>query len=546
MTRKRQGRAGFFKGASLARHTQSLPVADPQTALAALKATVYEWDLASDALTWGPNAAAVLGLAPEALPHTGEAFSHLVEPDSGLSDRIRAASDPDAEFAYELRYALRFGSDTVTMVQDTGRLACDGKGRPLHARGLLRVDGTVDELLPSAIRLRSALLARLNGNIAEALRFSHSITLVVGRVEDEDGAPDLDLIAHHLRPVMRRRDALTALGTNRFALVLASCAAWDAMSAMKRLAGLASAQGISVHLGAASAPDHALEASDLLRYAEQALAATSDQETAVLYRAQRRSPTRASKTAADPLDMVHALNDRRVALALQPVVDAQTRKLVLAQAHTHLASESGEPGCIVGRVPVLKGANLPLLVDGRMLELAADHLARQPNTRVALSISPATLRDGEWLTMLAAHLGARPGIESRLLIQVPESVLKQPGATRGRLDAMKALGVGIVLSGYGAGYAALAQLKNFPIDLLKIDSAFIQVLGRSTDDRLFVRRLVDIAQHLGIATMADGVDQEQSAQRLVQWGVDYLQGPLIGGTDILPLPGLMPLKARTA
>ncbi|MBZ6077639.1 EAL domain-containing protein [Microvirga puerhi] len=545
MTGKRQGRAGFFKGASLARHAQ--PAADPQAALAALSATVYDWDIGTDTLTWGPNAGAALGLPPDALPRSGQAYAALVEPDGGLSDRLAAVTQLGAETTYELRYALRFGNDQVLMVQDSGRIEVDGEGRPRHARGLLRADQAAGDLLPGAIRLRSSLLARLNGNIAEALRFSHSITLIVGRVAGEEDAPDLDLLAHYFRPMMRRRDSLSALGTDRFALVLASCAAWDAMSAMKRLAGLAAEHDVQVQLGAASAPDHALEATDLLRHAEQALhEASIGNEAVVLYRPQRHSPSPATKTGTDPLDLVHALNDRRIALALQPAIDAQTRNAVFSQAHASLTPETGGRDSILGHVPPLKGTNLPLLVAGRLLELTADHLSRQPDARVSLAIAPAALRDAEWSTMLAAHLGARPGIESRLLIEVPERILRYPGGTRGRLDAMKALGVGIVLSGFGSGYASLAQLRHLPIDLLKIDGAFTQVLGRSTDERLFLRRLIDIAQHLGIGTVADGVSDEGSAQKLAEWGVDYLQGPLAGDVEALALPGLTPLRVRRA
>src|SRR4029079_10649028 len=120
----------------------------------------------------------------------------------------------------------------------------------------------------------------------------------------------------------------------------------------------------------------------------------------------------------------------------------------------------------LGPVPGLDDANLALLVDGRMLELAADHLARSPHARLSLLIAAATLKDAEWLPMLAAHLGARPGIESRLVIEVPEIALAGDGTLQGRLHAMKAIGIGLALSGYGKGYVAAEQLRHMPFDLL--------------------------------------------------------------------------------
>jgi EAL domain-containing protein (putative c-di-GMP-specific phosphodiesterase class I) len=165
----------------------------------------------------------------------------------------------------------------------------------------------------------------------------------------------------------------------------------------------------------------------------------------------------------------------------------------------------------LGDLPALDQANLSLLVDGRMLELAADHLVQNPEDRLVLPIAPATLQDREWLPMLAAHLGARPGIASRFIVQVPETVLLDTEAAKGRLDAMKALGLNIGVTGFGMGHASQAALQALPIDLATIDGVFIQSLKRSTADRLFVRTLSDMAHHLGIATMAEWVDDATTA-----------------------------------
>jgi EAL domain-containing protein (putative c-di-GMP-specific phosphodiesterase class I) len=168
--------------------------------------------------------------------------------------------------------------------------------------------------------------------------------------------------------------------------------------------------------------------------------------------------------------------------------------------------------------------------------LAADHLVGHQGERLALPIALATLKDSEWLPMLAAHLGARPGIESRLIIEVPETALIDAGEAWGRLNAMKALGIGIGLAGFGTGHASLAHLQTLPVDLVKIDGIFIQSLKRSTDDRLFVRTLIDIALHLGIATVAEWVDDEAAAGSLSAWGVDYLQGGLFGDAEPVAEP----------
>lgn len=304
---------------------------------------------------------------------------------------------------------------------------------------------------------------------------------------------------------------------------------------MERLAALLNTRA-NLRLGAACAPDHASEATELLRLAEDALeAAVAGSEVTVLSRAPRSGAARARAAERAPYDLVDALNGRRLALTCRPVVDAHSRRPALLQAQAALATRGGR-AVPLGAVPTLQETNLAALVDGRMLEHAADHLARRREERLILPIALATLHDPEWLPMLAAHLGARPGIESRLLIEVPEAALVDAGATRGRLDAMKALGIGIALSGFGTGHATGLHLQILPIDLLKIDGVFIQSLGRSTDDRLFVRTLIDIAHRVGIATVAEWVDDEASAAHLAGWGIDYLQGAPFGENEVVSPP----------
>jgi EAL domain-containing protein (putative c-di-GMP-specific phosphodiesterase class I) len=125
------------------------------------------------------------------------------------------------------------------------------------------------------------------------------------------------------------------------------------------------------------------------------------------------------------------------------------------------------------------------------------------------------------------------------MIEVPEAALTECRRNLGRLHAMKALGIGLALTGFGSGYVSPAQLRMLPVDLLIIDGAFVQPLKRSTDDRLLVRTLVDRAQHLGIAVAAEWVDDEATARLLAAWDVDYLQGALFGEPEAVQQPSAL-------
>jgi EAL domain-containing protein (putative c-di-GMP-specific phosphodiesterase class I) len=97
---------------------------------------------------------------------------------------------------------------------------------------------------------------------------------------------------------------------------------------------------------------------------------------------------------------------------------------------------------------------------------------------------------------------------------------------------MKALGLKIAMDDFGAGHTSFRNLRRLGIDIVKIDGAFVQNVACSLDDRVFVRSLADLARHLGLTTVAEWVEDEEARRLLRDWGVDLLQGQLLGRPEI--------------
>jgi EAL domain-containing protein (putative c-di-GMP-specific phosphodiesterase class I) len=164
-----------------------------------------------------------------------------------------------------------------------------------------------------------------------------------------------------------------------------------------------------------------------------------------------------------------------------------------------------------------------------------------------LNVSPLTLDTAEWLPLLAAHLGARRGIAARLIVEVTETAaIRDPRATRRSLEAMKALGVSLAIDDFGSGHTSFRHLRDFPVDFLKLDGAFIQNVAERPEDGYFVRTLIDLARHLGIETVAEWVESEKAAVLLAGWGVDYLQGDHCGPPVLAPRAAAAPAPAAAA
>jgi EAL domain-containing protein (putative c-di-GMP-specific phosphodiesterase class I) len=104
--------------------------------------------------------------------------------------------------------------------------------------------------------------------------------------------------------------------------------------------------------------------------------------------------------------------------------------------------------------------------------------------------------------------------------------------TRGFVTRVKDLGCRIAIDDFGAGYTSFRNLRKLGVDIIKIDGAFVQNLPRSSDDRVFVRTMLDLARPLGFSTVAEWVQDEESAAMLRDWGCDYLQGALVGRASI--------------
>jgi EAL domain-containing protein (putative c-di-GMP-specific phosphodiesterase class I) len=102
------------------------------------------------------------------------------------------------------------------------------------------------------------------------------------------------------------------------------------------------------------------------------------------------------------------------------------------------------------------------------------------------------------------------------------------------LRILSGLGFKIAIDDFGTGFSSLAQLKRFPIDVLKIDRSFVADLDRSADDALIVRSTIDLAHGMGMSVVVEGVETVPIARLLAEWGAEVLQGYLFSAPLAAP------------
>ncbi len=546
---------------------------DPRAVLTALASAVYQWDIAADRISWGANAAAVFGLDAMTKFEDGAAWRKLLSSrsPSGREDAVTGSGlvDEGAGVPFQTRYEIVLPRGPV-VVEDQGRWFAGVDGKPGHARGIVRVidrsafaaSGPVYDIGASA---RVDLLRRIETAIEAARKDARPLALLVGCVRDyraidaRHGSEDADavvgVILKRLQNCVRQTDFLVCYASNRFALLLGRCPKGELEGAALRLSGIVCDDLVSIETGAFSASiswgglsdlDGAREARQVLRRCEDAMqqAATRGVDY-VAYVPDRRRDSRRVTEQAIAEDVIHALNERRILIARQPIVGARDRRVRFEEALLRMRREDGEIVAAGAIVPLFEKLGRIDLLDHRVLELSIDALVADPDARLSVNVSTKTLLNDAWMTTLSSALIGRADLADRLIVEMTESqAIDDVETTRKIFSRLKAMGLRTAIDDFGAGYTSFRHLRGFDVDILKIDGAFVQNIGRSADDSFFVRTLIDLAQHLGMETVAEWVRDEESARKLLDWGVTCLQGDAIGPAKIIePAPAMRAAKA---
>jgi len=116
---------------------------------------------------------------------------------------------------------------------------------------------------------------------------------------------------------------------------------------------------------------------------------------------------------------------------------------------------------------------------------------------------------------------------SALDLEITEStVMKNEKDAIQRMHALRSIGLRLSLDDFGTGYSSLSYLKRFPLNTLKIDRSFVRDIGEDRDDRAITAAIIDMAHHLGLKVIGEGVETEAQHNFLRQERCDALQGYL--------------------
>lgn len=144
---------------------------------------------------------------------------------------------------------------------------------------------------------------------------------------------------------------------------------------------------------------------------------------------------------------------------------------------------------------------------------------------ISVNVSVRQLMDSSMYAELYKTLADLGDLARFISVEVTETVIMQdPGTIIERLKELRALKMKIYMDDFGTGYSSLSYLANFPLDVIKIDQAFIASMLTDVKSERLIASIIHLARDLGLKTVAEGVETEEQMEKLIQLECDYGQG----------------------
>jgi len=246
------------------------------------------------------------------------------------------------------------------------------------------------------------------------------------------------------------------------------------------------------------------------------------------------------KTGAIAL-VKHALLGGRATLAFQPVMAAlNPRKTVFYEGLIRVPDENGRIIPARDFMPHIEETELGRQVDCAALEIGLRHLSLAPDLRISINLSARSIGYGKWNDILGRSLRRDPDIGNRLILEITEnSTILLPDLVLSFMKDLRKRGITFALDDFGAGTTSFRYLRDFNFDIVKIDEQFVRNVATDPDNQVLIQALISIAEHFGMHTVAEAVENIIDSNWLAAHGIDCLQGYYWGAPTMTP-PWIQP------
>ena len=396
---------------------------------------------------------------------------------------------------------------------------------------------------------RTYFVERLNESLAHATRYAHTgallfidldrFKIVNDSLGHNAGDMMLKAVAERIRSCLRNSDLLFRIGGDEFTVIMPEITTpADAAHLALRIIACVSAPvslyehevAVGATIGIAVYPGDGDDADLLVKNADAAMysAKQINRGTHAFYGTAMNE--RALQRLGLEADLHKAFRDGEFVLYYQPRLDAATRRVVAVEALLRWNSPTRgltQPSEFIG---VLEESGLMQIVGEWVLRTACTQQRRWAAQglaalRVSVNVSARQFQHPSFAATVARVLGDTGVVAALIELELTESLLiTNPQQARVTLESLRSLGVRTALDDFGTGYASLSYLRHFAVDCLKIDRSFVSEIATNRRDQAIATAIVKLAQALGIAVVAEGVETTEQAAFFTGIQCHELQG----------------------
>jgi diguanylate cyclase (GGDEF)-like protein len=229
-----------------------------------------------------------------------------------------------------------------------------------------------------------------------------------------------------------------------------------------------------------------------------------------------------------------ATEENNFVMLYQPQIDLYSKKLIGVEALLRWKRSDNELVSPYEFLDLAEEMGLTYLIGQWVLynvciQVKQWHVDNLAPPRVAINISASEILHDDFLSNIERILLSTGCSGEWLAIEVTENLfIEQIEEAANRLRKLKEMGISIVIDDFGIGYSSLARLKKLPIDLLKLDKAFLENLNNDSGNQAIVQTVINMGQRLGIEVLAEGVETAEQETLLILSDYRIAQGYLYG------------------
>jgi diguanylate cyclase (GGDEF)-like protein len=367
-------------------------------------------------------------------------------------------------------------------------------------------------------------------------------------VNDSFGHPAGDKVLRQVADILRRHtrssDIVARMGGDEFAIILYDCSVAEAQIKMQRLEhdvhglvmekdGRRVSIGLSAGLvllsaGIGSEPSQAMANADSACYA----AKQGGRHQARIFDV-NAAPMRRTNDINWLSVIESALAEDRLLLYAQPILTSGDGKVRTIEVLVRMLS-NGDVIAPNQFLPAAERYGLMPRIDTWVVSHTLDFLETHPDAldqfdTVHINLSAATICDPGYYRFVVRKLRKHPMSRTKLCFEINESapIDRLEIAVR-IMNGLRRRGVQFALDDFGHGMASFTYLQRLPVDCVKIDGSFVRDMMKNSVSRAIVTSINDIAHLAGMPTVAEFIGDAATSNRLIEMGVDYLQGYHIG------------------